>query len=44
MTEETKILVDAWIERFGEPPSIIDVELMKDLLADADEANCTTLN
>lgn len=44
MTEETKILVDQWIERFGEPPSIIDVELMKDLLADADEANCTTLN
>ncbi|WP_395944058.1 hypothetical protein [Brevundimonas sp.] len=29
-------LVEAWIERFGEPPTVVDEELMLPLLAEAE--------
>ena len=36
MTEDTQELVKAWIERFGEPPSIVDEDLMRELLDEQD--------
>lgn len=44
MTEEIRQLVAEWIDRFGEPPSIIHEELMRVLLAETDAAKLTPLN
>lgn len=36
MTDETERLVQAWIMRFCEAPVLIDTELMRAVLADAE--------
>lgn len=36
MIDDANDLVEAWIDKFGEPPALIDEELMLPLLAEAD--------
>lgn len=35
MIDDANDLVEAWIDKFGEPPTVVDEELMLPLLAEA---------
>ena len=39
MTLTAETLMRRWIERFGEPPALIDEELMRRLLAEYGDGN-----
>ncbi len=40
MTADAERLTRIWIETFGEPPAVIDAELMRRVLADLGGARC----
>jgi|GEM_PF-4097359 len=39
MSSDTQCLVQRWIDRFGEPPVLIDEPLMQALLAEGDSGD-----
>ena len=37
MSDDEQKLADCWTRRFGEPPTILDVDLMRAVMADLDK-------
>jgi len=41
MTADAERLTRLWIETFGEPPAVVDAELMRRVLTDLAGAHCS---
>ncbi len=42
MTDDEQRLADCWTRRFGEPPTLVDAELMRAVMADLDDEEAAT--